>query len=652
MFKRLIFFILIFSCYLYADTLKVGIYQNAPKIFIDDNKQPSGFFPELLNEIAKEQNWNLEYIECKWEDCLLMIENNQLDIMPDVAYSKTREERFDFSKEIVLSNWSEIYINKKSKINSVLDLTNKKVAILKNSIQYEFIKDTIELFDVHPIFVLVNDFEESLILLEKGEVEATIVNNFYGKFYAQKYNIVKTDILLSPSALKIAYSKQIPSFVKDSIDEKLKIYKNDTSSIYFTLKNKWLVTQEQRLLPEWMIYAFIIGIVIILILSSLVAFFRYMVGIKANEIEKQTLENHRLAQEQAKDYKNVLLALVKVIEQRDSYTAGHSQRVADYSKILAKDLGIDESNCDILYEAGILHDIGKVAIPDVILLKPESLTDKEYQLIKEHVNVGIDILERVPRFKKLANIIKYHHEKYDGSGYPYGLKGDEIPMLSHIMILADAFDAMTTSRIYRHKRSLDFALQELEKLKYIQFHPKVVQSALKVFKNIKLEDFDQHIPATKLEEERMIYFYKDSVTQLFNNKYFKSILAENEETHYYKYIYIFSLHNFAQYNYTQGWEAGDVLLMSVAKTIKESFDNKILCRLHADNFVILSHQEIHFSKEFLDRLKHQLISDITYSLQCFDLRQENVESINAILKNFKFKTNLIYDSSNDNQFTK
>ena len=104
--------------------------------------------------------------------------------------------------------------------------------------------------------------------------------------------------------------------------------------------------------------------------------------------------------------------------------------------------------CDNIYQAGILHDIGKIAIPDNVLLKPSVLDDLEYTIIKEHVQIGVDMLKQVPLFKDIANYIKSHHERFDGSGYPKGLKGNQIPILASILAIADAFDAMTSSRIY------------------------------------------------------------------------------------------------------------------------------------------------------------------------------------------------------------
>jgi putative nucleotidyltransferase with HDIG domain len=646
MFRKSVILLLFLSQYIFASTtiLKVGIYDNKPKIFLDSNKIPSGFFADLLGEIAKSEKWQLEYVECKWDECLQKLENGEIDIMPDVAYSKERESKFSFGKEVVLSSWSEIYTTKKTNIFSIIDLDNKKVAILENSIQYYELLEFTKSFGIKPIFIGVKSFDDAFTLLNSNTVDAAAVNKFYLINNDKAKDIQKSNILFNPVMLKFAYSKNFPIEIQNTIDGYIKSYKSDYNSIYYTCKHKWLEPDEELNLPYWLKVSVIIGVLSIIILMVIIAIFKYMLNNKIKEVEQKSLQNKTLQEEQLQEYKEILLALVMMIEQRDSYTAGHSQRVAKYSKMLACEMGIDEEYCELLYQAGILHDIGKVAIPDVILLKPESLNNREYALIKEHVEVGTDILEDVPRFKKLAEIIKYHHEKYDGSGYPYGLKGEEIPQLSRIMTVADAFDAMTTSRIYRHKKSVEFALSELEKLTYIQFHPEVVECALRVFKNIQIEDSTPQTPKNKLEEERFVYFYKDSVTQLFNNKYFKSILAENEETHYYRYLYIFSLHNFAQYNYQEGWEAGDNVLIEFARTIKENFDTKIICRLHADNFVILSHQELEFNKGFLSDLKNNLVSNITYTLQCFDLQKEDLESINAILRNFKFKTNLIYES--------
>ena len=139
----------------------------------------------------------------------------------------------------------------------------------------------------------------------------------------------------------------------------------------------------------------------------------------------------------------------------------------------------------------MLHDIGKVVIADSILLKPEALNDFEYKMIKEHVNFGYELLNKIPMYEDLAHIMLAHHERYDGQGYPHSLKGDEIPELSRIMMVADAFDAMTTNRIYKDEKSLEDAFKELEECKGTQFHPDVVDSALRALKDVKLDEKDR-----------------------------------------------------------------------------------------------------------------------------------------------------------------
>lgn len=142
----------------------------------------------------------------------------------------------------------------------------------------------------------------------------------------------------------------------------------------------------------------------------------------------------------------VIFSLVNIIEKRDSYTAGHTQRVAQYSVLIAREMGLNEDRIDDMYRACMLHDIGKISTPDSILLKLGKLSELEYEIIKEHVVVSYELLREVDIYKDIAEIIRHHNEHYDGSGYPQGLKGDEIPMMSQIMTLADSFDAMTTKK--------------------------------------------------------------------------------------------------------------------------------------------------------------------------------------------------------------
>ncbi|MEA3522760.1 MAG: PAS domain S-box protein, partial [Campylobacterota bacterium] len=148
------------------------------------------------------------------------------------------------------------------------------------------------------------------------------------------------------------------------------------------------------------------------------------------EITQQVYLQERLNQsnrEKVENFEKTLESFVSMVEQRDTYTAGHSERVAKYSRLIATEMNYSEEDCELIHRAAILHDIGKIATPDNILLKPKGLTELEYSLIQEHVETSYKILSSIPMYKDLADIIVHHHERYDGKGYPHGYKKDEIP---------------------------------------------------------------------------------------------------------------------------------------------------------------------------------------------------------------------------------
>ncbi|MBV5279290.1 MAG: HD domain-containing protein, partial [Campylobacteraceae bacterium] len=137
-----------------------------------------------------------------------------------------------------------------------------------------------------------------------------------------------------------------------------------------------------------------------------------------------------------------------LVEEKDVYTAGHSKRVAMYSAKLAEALGLSDEEQTTIYQAGLLHDVGKVLTPESILLKPRKFNHREYEIIKRHAIDGERIVSSFSAFAPFAKIILHHHERFDGNGYPEGLKGDEIPLLSRIMAVADVYDALTSQRVY------------------------------------------------------------------------------------------------------------------------------------------------------------------------------------------------------------
>ncbi|MEA3384244.1 MAG: HD domain-containing protein, partial [Campylobacterota bacterium] len=323
-------------------------------------------------------------------------------------------------------------------------------------------------------------------------------------------------------------------------------------------------------------------------------------------VDLKTKESKELYTKSIENYKDTLYSLVSLIEQRDTYTGGHSQRVANYSKILAKKLGLNEKECENIYEAGILHDIGKVAIPDSILLKPSSLNEIEYHIIQSHVQIGYDMLFKVHMFKELVGAIESHHERYDGSGYPNGLKGEQIPFYARIMAVADSFDAMTTSRIYKGKKSVQESIDEIKSLSGISFCPKVVDVVDDLL-SIKIDEDISQLPVSNIEQERFSYFYKDQVTGLYNKSYLDLIISQNSYTNTYKYINTIMLDNFNEYNKKNDWDEGDKLLKEFGLFLQNLYGENKIYRIHGDDFVMLSESKFEFKikemEEFISKYK-------------------------------------------------
>ncbi|EHP30379.1 metal dependent phosphohydrolases (HDIG & GGDEF domains) [Sulfurimonas gotlandica GD1] len=342
-------------------------------------------------------------------------------------------------------------------------------------------------------------------------------------------------------------------------------------------------------------------------------------------------KTREILEDKIKDYEQHIFSLVNIIETRDSYTAGHTQRVAKYSVLIAKEMGFNEEKVDDMYRACMLHDIGKISTPDSILLKPGKLNALEYEIIKEHVVVSYELLSNVDIYKEIAEIVRHHHEHYDGSGYPQGLKGDEIPILSQIMTVADAFDAMTTNRIYKPRKSVKEAIKELNALSSKQFSTQIVNAATIALEDIEIEMSITQRPKSKIERERFAYFYKDQVTGIYNKEYLEFVLAYNHSDEFdMKYASGVYLHSFNQYNKKYGWAEGDKLLKKFAKILDGSGRNDLVFRIYGDDFVILNKQQIEI-ESYISNLEEVLIdTGITITYRHFDMREKDIKNIHDL----------------------
>jgi len=381
-------------------------------------------------------------------------------------------------------------------------------------------------------------------------------------------------------------------------DKECKINVSMQNDIEYKNEDEYLVKKDGSFLPVSIVSK---PIYIDDKISGIVAIFRD----KTNQNKVKVLEDEKI-----KNQEQIIHSMIDMIEARDSYTAGHTKRVAQYCVLMAKEMNLSEKEITLLEKAAWLHDIGKISTPDSVLLKPAKLDDLEYKLIKDHLIAGYDMLSNIDQYKEMAEVIREHHEKYDGTGYPRGLKGEEISKLGRIMILADAFDAMTTNRVYKPRKHISVALKELESLSAVHFHPEVVTAALVVLKDIDIDAHISQLPKTTMEEQRFSYFYKDRLTNLFIIEYLNLIMRYYVETKS-VYMYDIKLKNFSKYNDKFSWSKGDEFLVNFASFIHNLYKDTIAFRVEGDDFMLLSKVKLKNIEADIDSyqpLKESLVS--------------------------------------------
>ncbi|AEA33411.1 HD domain-containing phosphohydrolase [Hippea maritima] len=302
-----------------------------------------------------------------------------------------------------------------------------------------------------------------------------------------------------------------------------------------------------------------------------------------------------------------LESFILMMEARDVYTKGHSKRVALYAKAIAKALGYSQKDQDLIYLAGILHDIGKIGIPDNILLKPGKLTPNEYRIIKNHAEFSYQIIKNIKKFEDIAEFVRYHHERCDGSGYPKGLMCDEIPEGARILAIADVFDAITSTRPYRKKLSVDRALDVLIEMGK-GLDQSIVAKVLEVLREsyYQIEDYQEsrEFVPEEIEEIRKRIFTTDYMTGLLRRKQFIEKASKYIDEHRKFWVFYFDIKNLSYLNYSYSMDIGDKIIIHTAEALKSLKEVKLLARVEPDAFYFVYESDIEPAVFAVDIKKH------------------------------------------------
>jgi putative nucleotidyltransferase with HDIG domain len=205
----------------------------------------------------------------------------------------------------------------------------------------------------------------------------------------------------------------------------------------------------------------------------------FIIGALSKQRESALQSRADISEELNQSYNETLHALVKALDTRDNETGGHSERVTLIALSIAQQMNLDEKQIQQIHWGALLHDVGKIGIPDNILRKPGKLTEEEWKIMRSHPQTGYEMLKGIPFLAPALDVVLHHHERFDGSGYPSGLAGKDIPLSARIFTIADTFDAMTNDRPYRKAFALEIALDEIQKCANTQFDPEIVNVFLK-----------------------------------------------------------------------------------------------------------------------------------------------------------------------------
>lgn len=239
-------------------------------------------------------------------------------------------------------------------------------------------------------------------------------------------------------------------------------------------------------------------------------------GIKKYEL---TTSRAQILRDLSELFYKTIKSIAFALDAKDKYTHGHSMRVTLYSLALAKHLNLSDELLEEIETAGLLHDIGKIAIPEKILLKPGKLTDEEYDVIKTHPELGEKLVESIEKLRLVSNWLKSHHERYDGKGYPEGLVGEKIPISARIIALADTYDAMTSSRSYRAALSHQTAMEEVKRCAGTQFDPNLAELFVSIGDEIE-----------QLKKDPETYYQQYSYLDKFMNEKLSQPIEKIETT--------------------------------------------------------------------------------------------------------------------------
>ena len=432
------------------DTLKIGYLKNyLPYSDMDETGNVTGLLKDLLPSMLEAmdiQNLKIEYMAYdSYDDMIADLENRTLDMAFPVGGGIyfLEENGVSPTNAVLYSRTELIYrgMHSSDEVSSFAVNTN-------NRMQYYYVKANFPNAEI----VEFSSTEDCLAAVRDGRVQATTLNEFRAGSILKNRRFRELSMKPLPHSEERAFGVHVGnSGLLKLLNRGLNVVGKERPEkiVYNYVDNLYSYTLYDMFMDNQWLFALIVAA-----LAALVTWFF---------ARKSKRERERLI--------HVVASLADAIDAKDAYTNGHSRRVAEYSKEIAKRFGYDENAQSKVYMMGLLHDVGKIGVPDAVINKTGKLTDEEFEMIKAHPGIGSRILENIREMPELSAGARWHHERYNGRGYPDGLAGKDIPEEARIIAVADAYDAMSSNRSYRNTLPQEVIRGEIEKGKSGQFDP-------------------------------------------------------------------------------------------------------------------------------------------------------------------------------------
>ncbi|KAA0258413.1 response regulator [Deferribacter autotrophicus] len=356
------------------------------------------------------------------------------------------------------------YVTKPFKVEDLINKLQKADENRKLKKEVVELKQLLKIYDAGLFFNKTLDHEEILNGMEKMLFSDSLVYgcffHIFTKAFKKSYNLSEDIKHYLDTRFSFKNAAQL-FYGKNLINESVKINGKDVNLLVIPMYFEKFV---------WGIFALVnVGSKVFDVIHERI----YSIFVNQFSI---ALRNSYTYEELAKGYFETINSLAVAVDAKDHYTRGHSENVKNYSLMIVEEFGFSENFKEVMTYAGLLHDIGKIGVPTHVITKPDKLTDEEFEEMKKHPIYGKEILEPIEFLGDVPDYILYHHEKLDGSGYPFGLTANEIPLGAKILQVADSFDAMTTDRSYRKRRTLTWAMEELDRCSGTQFDTEIVKA--------------------------------------------------------------------------------------------------------------------------------------------------------------------------------